>query len=452
MIADSTAPGKRRGGLLRAFSLGALAVSAGVALWQRQRAWRSVSELLPPDRAPLPVPAPHVSIILPVRNEAANIDACLTSLTAQNYPNFSIVVIDDGSTDTTPQRLAIWSSHDPRVLVQRVEQLPTGWAGKAHALHTGALLAQGEWLLFTDADTRHAPQALRLMMAHALYQQDDLLSMGMNVMTLSGPVTPLLMPVTEILLAQRVTPAEIKDPTSPRAFAFGQYILLRKEAYLATGGYDTPGMRACAVEDLALAEQMKHSRRRVEIVDGRGLLRNRQWASWNGALQGWGKSCYSEIMRSQPPLVSLPASLALVAYGLGPLSVVLAATGGKKVRRSSLALAGLTLLAQIDAKRRFDQKYGLSPRHALLAPFAWAMCGVMMLDVTRHILTRQRTAWKGRQIPRQRRTAHPRTRRIGQLAPLPVARSEQRAAHHGSGVSPGGSRVAEVEVVEARTR
>src|SRR5258707_15831859 len=78
----------------------ALAASSVVALWQCQRAWRSTSELRPPVYSPLPAPAPHVSIILPVRNEAAHIDACLASLAALDYPDFSIIVIDDGSTDT----------------------------------------------------------------------------------------------------------------------------------------------------------------------------------------------------------------------------------------------------------------------------------------------------------------------------------------------------------------
>jgi len=83
--------------------LGALALAA---LWQRYRARRSVKETRPPDDAPLPIPAPHVSIILPVRNEEANIDACLASLLAQDYPDFDITIIDDGSTDATPRLLA----------------------------------------------------------------------------------------------------------------------------------------------------------------------------------------------------------------------------------------------------------------------------------------------------------------------------------------------------------
>lgn len=379
----------------------ALAVAGGVALWHQRRARRSTAELHPPEQSALPVPAPHVSIILPARNEARHIDACLASLTAQDYPNFEVIVIDDGSTDTTPQRLAAWCQRDPRVQVKHVERLPAGWAGKTHALHLGATLAQGSWLLFTDADTRHALQALRLMVGHALQQRVDLLSMGMNVMTLSGPATPLLMPVTEILLAQRLTPASIQNPASRRAFAFGQYILLRKGMYFRAGGYNTPEMRACAVEDLALAEQIKQAGGRVGIVDGRGLLSNRQWTTWQSARQGWGKSCYSEIVRSRIPCGGLPAALALIVYGLGPAGTALYLAGTGRTRRASFWLASLILLAQIDAKRRFDHKYGLSPLWSLTAPLAWAVCGLMALDVTRQVLGGQRTTWKGRQIPRQ---------------------------------------------------
>lgn len=420
--------------LLASLPLLALAAAGGVALWHNHRARRSTAELHPPRPGILTTPAPHISLILPVRNEARHIDACLASLTAQDYPNYSIIVIDDGSTDTTPQRLAAWCQFDPRIQVRRVEQLPPGWAGKTHALHIGAMLAKGEWLLFTDADTRHAPQALRLMMGHALQQEDDLLSMGMNVMTLSGPATPLLMPVTEILLAQRLTPATVQNPASRRAFAFGQYILLRKAAYLRSGGYNTPEMRTCAVEDLALAEQIKRSGGRVEIVDGRGLLSNRQWTTWQSARQGWGKSCYSEIVRSRIPLGGLPAALALIFYGLGPTGTLLYLAGRGRIRGASFWLAGLTLLAQIDAKRSFDRKYGLAPLWALTAPLAWTVCGLLALDVTRQILGGERTTWKGRQIPRQELS-----RMLENVQVTYQPRAQPPGLFHESRVSPGSS-------------
>jgi chlorobactene glucosyltransferase len=440
MKTQRTAPARKKHSLLGYLPQGMLIVAAAVALWQHQRTRRSVNEIRPPDKAPLPTAAPHVSIILPVRNEAANIDACLASLTAQDYPDYTIMVIDDGSTDSTPERLKAWCKRDSHIQMQRVERLPSGWAGKAHALHTGVPLTQGEWLLFTDADTRHAPQTLRLMIGHAQGHQDDLLSMSMNLMTLSGPAMPLLMPITEILLALRVTPSEIKDSASPRAFAFGQYILLRREAYLATGGYGAPGMRTSAVEDLALAEHIKHSGGQVEIVDGRGLLSNLQWTSWNSARQGWGKSCYSEFIRSEVPLAGLPAALALIAYGVGPSGVLLYTLATRKARRSSVLLASLTLLAQIDAKRRFDKVYGLSRLWALTAPIGWLVCGIMTLDVTRVILTGRRTAWKGRQIPKQERAVRPQTTRLSRLSTTTLAIvNKLRDLDYDKSISSGGS-------------
>ena len=387
-----------RNALLRYLPFVALLVSALVAIWQSYRAHRTVRETHPPGEVPLPKSAPHVSIIVPVRNEEVTIDACVASLLAQDYPDFDVTLIDDGSTDATPHLLAEWVGRDRRVQVHRVDQLPGGWAGKAHALHTGVTLTSGEWLLFTDADTCHAPQTLRLMMGHALGQQVDLLSTRMTLMTLSGHFMPLFMSVTEILLAHWMTPAEVRDPASPRAFAFGQYILLRREAYLTTGGYAAAGMRMTSVEDVALATRFKQQRQRIELVHARGLITNRQWTTWKSLRQGWGKSCYGQLIRAHMALSALPGGLAFIAYGLVPPGVVLLALYSGKMRRPSTLLAGITLLAQIDAKRCFDREYELAPFWSLAAPAGWVICGILLLDVARLILTRRGADWKGRQL------------------------------------------------------
>jgi chlorobactene glucosyltransferase len=375
-----------------------LFLTALVALFQLYRSRRTVKETRPPAELPAPEPAPHVSIILPVRNEEANLEACIASLLAQDYPHFDLTIIDDGSTDATPHLLARLSTRDPRISVHRIEQLPAGWAGKPHALHTGVTLTGGDWLLFTDADTRHAPQTLCLMLGHALREQDDLLSMSTTLMTLSGTAMPLLMPVSEVILAHRVTAGEVRDPAYPRAFAFGQYILLRREAYAATGGYAATYMRTTFIDDLALAEQLKRCGKRVDLVNGRGLVKNRQWTTWKSARQGWGKSTYSEIIRLRVPFAGVPAALALIVYGLGPLAQLLYALRTGKMRRLSTVLAGITLLAQIAAKRTFDREHGLPFRWSLTAPLSWAIFGIMVLDVARLILTGRGACWKGRQI------------------------------------------------------
>jgi chlorobactene glucosyltransferase len=214
------------------------------------------------------------------------------------------------------------------------------------------------------------------------------------------------MPISEVLLAHGLTPAEVRDPASPRAFAFGQYILLRREAYLAAGGYAAPGIRMTSVDDVALAVHFKQHRQRIDLVNGRGLITNRQWTTWKSLRQGWVKSCYGELIRSHMALSTLPGGLAFIAYGLMPLGVLLHALYSGKVLRLSTLLAGIALLAQIDAKRCFDREYDLAFPWSLAAPASWVACGILLLDVARLILTGRGADWKGRQLILFPRVSH----------------------------------------------
>src|SRR5437763_15278144 len=104
-----------------------------------------------------------VSIIVPARNEERNIRSCVTSLLEQDYDDYEVIVVDDGSTDATAailDEIAQTHPHKDRLWVLHLRNLPEGWAGKTHALHAGVQEATGDWLLFTDADTWHAPNAL----------------------------------------------------------------------------------------------------------------------------------------------------------------------------------------------------------------------------------------------------------------------------------------------------
>jgi cellulose synthase/poly-beta-1,6-N-acetylglucosamine synthase-like glycosyltransferase len=107
-------------------------------------------------------PQPRVSVIVPARNEARNIRRCVASLLGQAYPDFEVIVVDDGSTDATPQILSELrhGAGGDRLRIIPAGELPAGWAGKPHAMAVGAAAATGAWLLFTDADTLHRPGAL----------------------------------------------------------------------------------------------------------------------------------------------------------------------------------------------------------------------------------------------------------------------------------------------------
>src|ERR1700757_3784057 len=94
-----------------------------------------------------------VLVIIPARNDAASLDACLQSIVSQQGIAFEVVVTDDQSTDATGDIARSF----PGVRVIESADLPTGWVGKNHAVWLGAQSASGEWLLFTDADTVHLP-------------------------------------------------------------------------------------------------------------------------------------------------------------------------------------------------------------------------------------------------------------------------------------------------------
>src|SRR5258706_457326 len=135
-------------------------------------------------------------------------------------------------------------------------------AGKPHALHTGAVMADGDWLLFTDADTRHEPGALRLAVARALADGDDLLSLGAT-QELPDFWGRVLMPLAYMGIAMQYPPREVNDPKSPVAIANGQYILLRRAMYRRIGGYAHPALRATVLDEPDLAAALHSGRGRL---------------------------------------------------------------------------------------------------------------------------------------------------------------------------------------------
>ncbi len=380
--------------LRRAFALVPVGLCTLMAVRQAARIRRAFAEITVPADAPLPAAAPRVAIILPVRDEAANIDAVVASLLAQTGVDAELLVLDDGSTDATPDLLAAWAAREPRLRVRRIEALPEGWAGKAHALHTGVGLTTADWLLFTDADTRHAPATLRRMLGHALREGDDFLSM-IPELTYIGAGMRLLTPLGGIALLERATPAELRDPLHRGAVANGQYILIRRAIYERVGGYANPRLRMTFADDVYLAEEVKRRGGRVDLVSGRGLVRNEQWTTWNVAWRGWRKSVYGDVVGR--PLYGLSGGIALITFGLLPPLTLLRAL----VRRdgTQAALAAIALLGQIATRRPFDRDAGLPWRWTFSVPLGWVALGLLILDATWRSVTNVGAAWKGRVAP-----------------------------------------------------
>ena len=227
--------------------------------------------------------APVVSVIVPARNEEACLGDCLESLTRQEGVTFEIIVVDDASTDHT----AAIARSFPEANLLSAPPPPEGWSGKCNAAQAGANAARGQWLLFTDADTVHAPGSLAASLAEARTHCVEMLSYSPR-QEVRGLVERAVMPVIFAELAATYRPKEVCDPASPAAAANGQYLLISRAAYDAVGGH--AAVARTLLEDVALASAVKKSGRRIFFRYGGDAVRTRMYRSFAQLLEGWTKN------------------------------------------------------------------------------------------------------------------------------------------------------------------
>ncbi len=266
-------------------------------IWQRSLSSKNEQVRALPPLAQLERKNEHplVSIILPARNEEQNIRRCVESLLLQDYGNYEVIVVDDGSTDRTAEILDQILETNPqgdRAYVLRLRgDLPEGWAGKPHAIHMGAQEARGEWLLFTDADTWHAPNSLRSAVVQATEEQADLFSIG-AAQELPGFWDRVMMPMAYLGMSMLYPPKEVNNPRRKVAIANGQYILIRRSVYNTLGGYARPELRSTVVDDRDLAELVKRSGYRLRFVDSLGLVHVHMYRNLGEIWRGWRKNVF----------------------------------------------------------------------------------------------------------------------------------------------------------------
>ena len=224
----------------------------------------------------------EVSVIIPARNEEANLQRCLQSLVAQTAPPLELIVVDDHSTDRTR---SIAQSF-PTVRVLEADPLPDGWSGKSNACWTGAKLAKGTWLLFTDADTRHAINSVEQGFREAESNHAALLSYSPQ-QEVFGFLERAVMPVIFAELAKTYRPKEVSDPTSPAAAANGQYLLIRRDVYDAVGGH--AAVAHAILEDVELAKLVKRAGYKLQFRVS-DAVSTRMYRTFGQMWEGWTKN------------------------------------------------------------------------------------------------------------------------------------------------------------------
>jgi len=357
------------------------------------------------ESAPAPADAPLVSICVPARDEEKNIQACVEAILAQTYTNFELIVLDDRSTDSTPQILEslaeVFNLRKAFLQIIHGSDLPSGWAGKPHALYqaSAACGERSDWLCFVDADTFLAPDALSSCYAKAVETGADLFTIMTKQIT--GTFwEKVVMPLVLTALSVGFSPRKVNDPTRRDAVANGQFILIKRTVYNAIGGHER--VKDQIVEDKAISEQVKWSGYRLIVADGMKVASTRMYTSLPKMWEGWTKNIYLGL-RDHPAMLmlgafgaflSLAAALFLPAWPLLGLFWLLHGGGWMAV---VLIVESLVLWGElIYARAEVAHKMNIPRWYALTTPLGAAVFAAMMLTSAWKVLSGQGVTWRGR--------------------------------------------------------
>lgn len=354
-----------------------------------------------PSTSHTPRPLPTVAVVIPARNEARNIERCLASLSAQEYPDFSILVVDDRSTDDTAERARGMPRGRAReIRVLDGASLPEGWFGKPWACAQGAAATESELILFTDADTRHGPGLLRRAVEGLWEDGADALTIK-GFQELGSFGERLVQPQIFALLAIRYR--NLNRPIGPEnahdAIANGQYILVRRDVYEGIGGHEA--VRGEVVEDLRLAQVLVAGGHRISMRLEEDGFSTRMYQSLREVVGGWTKNLAVGARQSSGRLA--PLALAgilgfllffwivppLVFLGTGAAALFTGSSSGTLLAWSATVTI-FSFLTWAAIYGRFE----VSPAYATFYPAGAAIAAWIVLRSWRR--GEGRIEWKGR--------------------------------------------------------
>jgi glycosyltransferase involved in cell wall biosynthesis len=334
-----------------------------------------------------------VTVLIPARNEVDDIEEAVQCALAQDHPRVSVVVIDDGSTDGTPEVLAGMTDPRLRIVNGGDAALPEQWLGKPWACHRAAKEADGDWLLFVDADVRLAPEAVSRAVYYAQEQELGLLS-GLGQLVNVSWGERVLQPVVTGLIIAANDLAEVNDPSRPeKALASGQFLLFRRTAYEAVGGHGA--VRDNVLDDVGLARAIKAAGIGFHCVHMRTLYRCRMYASGLECWRGWRKNLFPGLERRVGMIVLI--WLFFLLFLLGPVGVGLTAMLSGDPLLFVAALFPLLLMHGL--RWRLDGVYGQSRIFGLTTHMlGQALFAVLVLD-SAWATSHGSAIWKGRALP-----------------------------------------------------
>ena len=355
------------------------------------------SRSLDDEGASAPENPPLVSVVIPARNEARNIERCLRSVLSADYPRLEVVVVDDGSTDGTGEIARAIAVSNDSVRVIETAGLPEGWMGKQWACETGARATDGEIILFADADTTQSSDLVTRSVNAIMRRSADLFSV-VGRQEMGSFWEKLVQPLVFTIMSVRYggTESITKSRFVTDKIANGQCLFVRRSAYEELGGHSL--VKSHVADDMMMAQRFFARGKRVVLEEGLNQLSTRMYTTLDELIRGWGKNVFAGG-RDSVPLGRLGKLLYPVLLPTAPLFVlvpalVLVASLFFPVGESWLLWAAIAESALLLWGIGVYYSMGASPLWVLLSPLGAAM---VFYIFTRAALRGRRVVWKGRE-------------------------------------------------------
>ncbi len=344
--------------------------------------------------------APLVSVLIPARNEASRVlDGAVRSVLAQDYERLEVIAVNDRSTDATESILRSIAETDGRLRVINGAEPPAGWLGKPYALQQALEAARGQWVLTLDADMVLEREAVRVAVGRAVAGGQDVLTLMPDFET--GSFWERVFTPAWVLVLLGMYPfAILNSPKTKHAFAFGGFMLMRREALARLGDFEA--VRSDIVEDLRLASLLKGSGARYRIEHAPNLVRTRMQSGfreiWDFLSRGmFAATRYSLVLSLLCIVTGYAFVVAPVLFAV--LCLLMLAAGASGELWGPLAPPSVTIWAtQVTALMFICGSYRIPAAYALTTPLGLSLFYTALSASTFNILRGKGVAWKERRV------------------------------------------------------
>lgn len=331
-----------------------------------------------------------LSVLIPARNESANIRCALTSLLENGGVSFEVIVLDDHSEDDTAQIVGDFCQRDPRVRLEKAPPLPAGWCGKQHACHVLASHANHPLLVFMDADVRLSSNSLARLSA---FMSDNALApalaSGVPHQVTTTFLERLLVPLIHFVLLGFLPLWRMRRCTKPAYGAgCGQLFIARAAAYHAVGGHAV--IRSSLHDGLKLPRAFRRAGFKTDVFDATDVASCRMYQNAREVLDGLAKNAHEGL--AAPAQIGPWTLLLFWGQVLPWLLLALGPWLDTKVLYLVLITCSLTLLPRILAAGRYRQSW----LGALLHPLGIAVFLALQWHSFICALQQRPQVWKGR--------------------------------------------------------